>query len=441
MAPDRTPPRTRRDIPGVTTKPAPHAAGVSPSLKVTVGDLRLGEREKQYLAEVIDSNRLSYGPFTERFESMFAEMHDCRYAVFCNSGTSALHIALAALKEIHGWADGDEVIVPSVTFVATSNVVLHNRLTPVFVDVDPLTYNLDPNLIEAKMTPRTRAILPVHLLGLPADMGAIEAIARRHNLSVVEDSCETMFADCRGRKVGSWGDIGCFSTYIAHYIVTGVGGLATTNDPDLAVMLKSLMNHGRDSIYLSIDDDDGCEPERLFEIAAKRFRFEHVGHSFRCTEMEAAIGLAQLERKDAIIARRKAIARRYIERLAGLADVLQLPTVPADRDHVFMLFPLVLREGSKRELVNYLETHGIETRDLLPLLNQPVYRKLFGDLEPQYPVARWLNASGFYIGCHQYLTDEAVDYVVDRLYEFFGRPSPTGNRWRTPVATTRNYLG
>lgn len=397
----------------------PHTA--SAPLKVTVGDLRLGDREKQYLNEVIESNRLSYGPFTERFENLFAELHDCKYATFCNSGTSALHIALAALKELHGWADGDEVLVPAVTFVATSNVVLHNRLTPVFVDVDPLTYNIDPALIEAKITPRTRAILPVHLLGLPADMVAIDAIARRHNLRVVEDSCETMFAACGGRRVGAWGDIGCFSTYIAHYIVTGVGGLATTNDRDLAVLLKSLMNHGRDSIYLNIDDDDGVDEKKLFEIAAKRFRFVHVGHSFRCTEMEAAIGLAQLERHADIVTARKAVAAKYLDRLAGLSDVLQLPTTPSDRDHVFMLFPLVLRNGSKRELVNHLEANGIETRDLLPLIDQPIYRKLFGDLEPQYPVARWLNRSGLYIGCHQYLTDAQIDHVADTLYRFFGR--------------------
>lgn len=412
--------RIRRDAP---------APVVQPPLKVTVGDLKLGAQEKAYLNQVIDNNRLSYGPFTQRFEAMFAEMHDCRYAVFCNSGTSALHIALAALKIVHGWEDGDEVLVPAVTFVATSNVVLHNRLTPVFVDVDPLTYNIDPAKIEEKITPRTRAILPVHLLGLPADMGAIDAIARRHGLNVVEDSCETMFANCRGRKVGSWGDIGCFSTYIAHYIVTGVGGLATTNDPELAILLKSLMNHGRDSIYLSIDDDDGCDRQKLFEIAARRFRFEHIGHSFRCTEMEAAIGLAQLERKDEIIARRTEIARQYREKLAGLEDVLQLPTVPADRDHVFMLFPLVLRDGSKRGIVNHLEQAGIETRDLLPLLNQPIYQKMFGDLEPQYPVARWLNRCGFYIGCHQYITDADIDDVVDVTYSYFGRTAP-GAGWR-----------
>jgi perosamine synthetase len=390
-----------------------------PAFRVSVGDLRIGPKERQYANEVLDSSRLSYGPFSQRFESLFASLHDCKYAIFCNSGTSALHIALAALKERHGWQDGDEVIVPAVTFIATSNIVLHNQMKPVFVDVQPDTYNIDPAQIEARITPRTRAIIPVHLMGLPADMAPILDIAHRYNLRVIEDSCETMFADYRGRKVGSWSDVGCFSTYIAHYIVTGVGGLATTNDPELAVHLKSLMNHGRDSIYLSIDDDANCSGDKLFEIAARRFRFVSVGHSFRCTELEAAIGLAQLENKDAIVTRRKAVAAAYSNKLAGLSNWLQLPSVPEDRDHVFMLYPLVVRDGNKRPLINFLESNGIETRDLLPLLNQPIYQKLFGDLEPEYPVSRWLNQGGFYIGCHQYIDDAAIQYVTDKFYEYF----------------------
>jgi dTDP-4-amino-4,6-dideoxygalactose transaminase len=390
-------------------------------LRIPVGDLRLGPKEKSYLQRVIESNRLSYGPFSERFESLFARLHECKYAVFCNSGTSALHIATASLKELHGWQDGDEVLVPAVTFIASSNVLLHNRLQPVFVDVDPLTYNIDPSQIESKITARTRAIMPVHLMGLPADMQPIADIAKRHDLRIIEDSCETMFARYQGRSVGSWGDIGCFSTYIAHYIVTGVGGLATTNDPALATMLKSLMNHGRDSIYLNIDDDADCDRERLFTIAARRFNFVHLGHSFRCTELEAAIGLAQLEDKDAIVARRKQVAVQYIERLADLQDYLQLPMVPDDRDHVFMLFPLVVKSESKRSLINFLEVNGIETRDLLPLLNQPIYRKIFGDIEHQYPVAERLNRCGFYIGCHQHLSEADIDYVASKFHEFFGQ--------------------
>lgn len=389
--------------------------------EIGVGGLKLGAREKRYLQQVIRSNRISYGPFSEKFEAAFAEEHDCRFAVFCNSGTSALHIALAALKEEHGWKDGDEVLVPSVTFVATGNIVLHNGMKPVFVDVDPLTYDIDPNLIDDRIGPRTRAIIPVHLMGLPCDMDPIMAIAKRRGLKVIEDSCETVFGTYKGRKVGSFGDIGCFSTYVAHYIVTGVGGLATTRDPKLAVRLRSLMNHGRDSIYLNIDDDKGKTGEALHTIVAKRFRFVSLGHSFRCTEFEAALGLAQLEEKDRIIKARKKTAERFNKGLADLSDVLQLPTVPPDREHMYMLYPLVVKNGDKTALVNFLEDHGVETRDLLPIINQPVYVKMFGDLEARYPVARRLNRSAFYIGCHQYLSPADVDYVIERIHAFFRR--------------------
>jgi perosamine synthetase len=387
-----------------------------PNRQIGVGGLVIGEREKRYLNEVIASNRLSYGPMTQRLEREFAQLHGCRYAVFCNSGTSALHIALAALKEYHGWQDGDEVIVPAVTFVATANIVLHNRMVPLFVDVDARIYNIDPALIEAAITPRTRAIIPVHLMGLPCDMDPILDLARRRGLKIIEDSCETMFATYKGRKVGSFGDMGCFSTYIAHFIVTGVGGFVTTNDPELAVVLKSLMNHGRDSIYLSMSDDEGVSRERLHEIASRRFSFVRLGHSFRCTELEAAIGLGQLEQREEIIKARRNNAAYLMERLEPLKDRLQLPFVPPDREHMFMLFPIVLRDRPKRGLVNHLEDHLIETRDLMPLVNQPVYRRIFGDdLEDRYPVAKWINASGFYIGCHQHLSDEEREYMVDTI--------------------------
>lgn len=387
--------------------------------QVGVGGLELGPRETRYLRRVIRTNRLSYGPMSRRFEAGFARKHDCRFAVFCNSGTSALHIALAALKEKHGWKDGDEVAVPSVTFVATANIVLHNRMQPVFVDVDPLTYNMDPERLRARK--RLRAIIPVHLLGLPCDMDPILSFARKNRLKVVEDSCETTFARYKGRSVGSMGSIGCFSTYVAHYIVTGVGGLATTNDPDLAVRLRSLMNHGRDSIYMSIDDDRGARGKRLQEIVSKRFSFVSLGHSFRATEFEAAVGLGQLDGMGANIRARRGHARYLTEGLRDLEDRIQLPTVPPDRDHMFMMYPIVLRRGSKKGLVHHLEARGVETRDLLPLINQPVYRKLFGDLEPRYPVARWLNRCGFYVGCHQYLARRDLDRIIRAVRGYFRR--------------------
>lgn len=386
---------------------------------VTVGDFRTGDKEREYVNEVLSTGRLSYGPFSRRFEALWAALHGVRHAVFSNSGTSALQIALQGLKELHGWQDGDEVIVPATTFVATANVVIHNRLTPVFVDVDPRTYNIDPDLIAVKVTPRTRAIMPVHLCGLPAEMDRVDHVARQYGLKVVEDSCETTFADCRGRKVGSWGDAAGFSTYVAHYIVTGVGGLTTTDNPDLAVMVRSLMNHGRDGIYLSIDDDAGLTGDRLKEVISRRFRFHHVGHSFRCTELEAALGLAQLERWQEIVAARKAVAARYSAGLSGLQDVLQLPHSPEGLEHVYMLYPLVCRRPEdKGPLTQHLEENGVETRDLLPMVNQPVYKR-FGDLAAQNPVSEALTRTGFYVGCHQYITETHADHLVDVVHAYF----------------------
>ena len=392
--------------------------------QIGVGGLTVSDLEKSLVNEVLDSNRLTYGPMSKRFEREFSSAHGCRFGLFMNSGTSALHIALAALKARHGWSDGDEVIVPAVTFVATSNIVLHNGMMPVFVDVEADTYNIDPKKIEEKITARTRAIIPVHLLGLPATMGPIQELAKKHNLSIIEDSCETMFAKYKGRPVGSLGDIGCFSTYVAHLLVTGVGGFAITNNPDLAVDMRSLMNHGRDSIYVSCSDDEGAESGRLEEIIEKRFLFIHVGHSFRCTELEAALGVGQLARAEEIITRRKQIAEHFTSELSLYSDVLQLPTCPADRTHSFMLYGLVLRHHAKKQLVNFLEHANIETRDLLPLTCQPIYQRLFGsDLEDRYPVAKWINESGFYIGCHSYMSDAEVEFVTSTFHKFFAQNS------------------
>ncbi|MBI5245174.1 MAG: DegT/DnrJ/EryC1/StrS family aminotransferase [Elusimicrobia bacterium] len=390
-----------------------------PKTQIGVGGLVLGARERRYLEQVIRSSRLSYGPMTRRFEARFAAAHGCRFGVFCNSGTSALHVALAALKERHGWKDGDEVIVPAVTFVATANIVFHNRMRPVFADVDPATYNLDPAQLDRRITARTRAVIPVHLMGLPCDMDPILAICRGRRLTMIEDSCETLFARYRGRLVGSFGDIGCFSTYVAHYIVTGVGGFALTSDSNLAVRLRSLMNHGRDSIYISIDDDKGVSRSRLREIVAKRFRFVSIGHSFRATELEAAVGLGQMDARGEITRVRRANARYLTEGLKDIEDHIQLPSIPPDRDHMFMMYPIALRRGPKTGLVNFLEEGGVETRDIPPVINQPIYRRIYGDLESRYPVAAWINRSGFYVGCHQYLSRRDLDVIVDRVHAYF----------------------
>jgi dTDP-4-amino-4,6-dideoxygalactose transaminase len=252
-------------------------------------------------------------------------------------------------------------------------------------------------------------------------MDAVLEIAKRRKLRVVEDCAEAMFARYKGAPVGSFSDIACFSTYVAHMISTGVGGLCTTDDADLMVMLKSLMNHGRDSIYTRIDDDQGMEGRRLFEVAARRFSFVRLGHSFRCTEMEAALGLAELEQREANCARRRQIAARYDAALADLAGHLQLPRTRPGAEHVYMFYPITVKDGrfSRDDIVAWLEDHAIETRYVLPLVNQPVYRRIFGDIEKDYPVAAKINRASFYVGCHPEMTDEDVEYVIDAFHAFF----------------------
>ncbi len=230
-----------------------------------------------------------------------------------------------------------------------------------------------------------------------------------------------MFASDKGKPVGSFGDIGCFSTYAAHMITTGVGGLCTTNDPELIVMLKSLMNHGRDSIYITIDDDKAAKGEALFQIANSRFSFVRLGQSFRCTEMEAALGIAQFEEHEQSCARRLEVVGQLNEGLADLQKFIQLPRPRPESTHSYMFYALtILDERVKRDdLIKFLEDNSIETRYLLPLINQPIYRKIFGNLEDEFPVAARLNQNAFYIGCHPDIRDDEVEYVVEKFHQFF----------------------
>lgn len=383
--------------------------------QIGVGTFRTTERMRELVNDVLDSGRISYGPMSRAFEQQFADLHDSRYAVLSNSGTSSLQVALQTLKELYGWADGDEVIVPALTFVATVNVVLHCRMTPVLVDVEPDYYGIDVRQIEQVITPRTRAIMPVHLFGQPCDMASVMALAFAHGLKVIEDSCECMFVSHHGRSAGAWGDVGCFSTYVAHLLTTGVGGIATTNDPEIAAVMRSLVNHGRDGIYISIDDDAGKHGAALREVINRRFRFERIGHSFRITELEAALGLAQLETWQEMIAQRRANAMALCDGLAPLSDVLQLPTRRPYTEQAHMMLPLVVRHAPKDALCAYLEERGIETREMLPLTNQPAYADW---CDPShYPVADWINRSGFYVASHQDLTAEDIDYMVAAISE------------------------
>lgn len=385
-------------------------------LRVEIGHLKISRKARTYVNEAMRNNRLSYGPFTQKFETLFAAKHQSPYAIASSSGTAALQVALAALKEKYKWPKGSQVIVPATTFIATSNVVLFNDLQPIFVDIEPTHYGLNPALIEKHITKKTRAIIPVHLFGQPADMGPIMDIARHHKLRVIEDSCETMLASYQGKSVGTFGDIGCFSTYVAHLLTTGVGGLCTTADPELAIMLRSLINHGRDSIYLNIDDDNRATKEKFHLILKKRFSFVRLGQSARITELESALGLAQLEDElEAQIIKRRKNAANLTRLLSPLQEHIQLPSIRAGNDHSFMMYPIVLRNRQKADVVEFLEDNGVETRDLLPLINQPVYQSLFKLNPKHFPVSQWLIDSGFYVGCHHGLKTNHLRHISNLL--------------------------
>lgn len=387
--------------------------------RITLGTLNISPQGRKYVNEVLDSNRLSRGPFTEKFEKEFACLHQVKHATFMNSGTSALQVALAALKEVHGYKDGDEVLVPSTTFIATSNIVLLNKMTPIFVDVDPRTFNMDFKRIEEKITSRTRCIIPVHLFGLPADMEEILFIAEKHSLQVIEDSCETMCSGQNGKSVGSFGDLACFSTYIAHILVGGVGGLVTTNNDKLNEICRSLMSHGRDSIYTGgIDSDDFEDPELMKQMIERRYSFDRVGYSYRATELEAAIALSELERwEDNILTRR--VNALFLSKMLNDLPQLQLPYTPGGMSHSYMMYPMVLKQGDRDALLMHLEKNGIETRLLFPLLSTPIYRRLFPRLASEYPVSEHLAKQGFFLGMHQNLKIADMQYISDVLHGYF----------------------
>ena len=396
---------------------------MSAQRKIPIGDFRFTPRIIEDFQEIFRTGRVSYGPFLRRFESLFASAHDRRHGVFCVSGTAALQVALRALRCVHGWRDGDEILVPALTFVASSNAVLHERLVPAFVEIEPDFLGMDPARIEEQITPRTRAVMPVHLFGLPCRMTEIADIAARHGLVIVEDCCQCIGGRFEGRSVGCWSPLSAFSTYCGCVVFTGAGGLVLTSDDDLAVLARKLLAHGRDEKYLSIDDDDRLEnPALLEEVVQKRFSFVELGYSFRMTEFEGAMGMAQVESLDERLAVRRLNAEYLI---GGLSDIeaLDLPRDRPTARRAYRMFPIRLKAptDARNRVSFFLERHGVETRPLFPLLEQPYYRRLFGDIAGQYPIAREAANTGFYVGCHELLERADLDYMLAVLREGVGK--------------------
>jgi dTDP-4-amino-4,6-dideoxygalactose transaminase len=391
--------------------------------KIGVGFVSVTDLEKQYVLKALDSSRLSSGVFVDGFQRRFAALHGSRYGVMSNSGTSAIHIALETLKETEGWEEDTEVLVPALTFISSVNAVLHARLKPIFVDVGANTYNIAPEQIERHITENTKAILPVHCFGLPCEMDEIARIAEKHNLRIIEDCSDAHFAEFKGKSVGSWGGLSCFSTYVAHTITTGIGGITITDNERYAEIMRSLIAHGRSctcEVCIASNPNQVCQKRSSAELD-RRFCFERMGYSYRVGELEGALGLAQLDRHEEIMDKRRANARRLTELLSPYREELQLPVYGDEYNHTYMMYPIMIMTDrfTRKDITSFLEARNIETRPLFPLLNQPFYRQMFGKLEDRYPIAKNISRKGFYIGCHYGLNEEELEYVGGVFRDFF----------------------
>lgn len=351
----------------------------------------LNGREREYVLDCLDTNWISsIGKYIERFEASFAEFCGVRHAIATNNGTTALHLALAAL----GVGPGDEVLVPTLTYVATANAVRYCGATPVLVDSSPDTLNLDPSLLAERITPRTRGVLPVHLYGHPAEMDAIKSVADEHGLWVVEDAAEAHGAQVRGRSVGGLGTCATFSFFGNKIITTGEGGMVTTNDDDLARHLRQLRGQGMD-------------PQR-------RYWFPIVGFNFRMTNIQAAIGVAQMETIGEAIAQRDEIASWYDEEFRSLGDVVTTLSPEPWARRVMWMYNAFLpgADAAERDRVmGRMDELGVETRPIFyPMHQMPPYAEA-----SRYPVADAWSACGITLPTHQALSRDDVRRVADAL--------------------------
>jgi perosamine synthetase len=358
----------------------------------------LDGNEERYVRDCLETNWISsLGRYITRFEEAFAAWCGMPHGVACSSGTAALHLSLVAL----GIGPGDEVIIPDFTLIVSANTVILSGAKPVLVDVDEKTWCLDPKKIEAKITPRTKAIMAVHMYGHPCDMPAITEIARRRGLAVIEDCAEAHGAEIAGRKVGSFGEAGCFSFYGNKILTTGEGGMVLTRDAELAAKLRLLR-------------DQGFEPPR--------FVHKIVGFNYRLTNVQAAIGLAQTENADQKVGRKREIGKWYLDLLGACPDV-GLPGEAPGAKNVYWMFGVKLgpRFPQGRDAVmKALKGKGIDTRAFFcPMHRQPVFQNggdpRFPDVAGDYPVSDDLWNRGLYLPSGPGLTRAQAKEVAESL--------------------------
>jgi len=362
----------------------------------------ISEADIQSVIAVLRTPMLSLGPKLGEFEQAFSAYTGARFATAVSSGTAALHLAVQAL----GIQPGDEIITSPFSFVASANCALFVHARPVFVDIDPASFNLDPALIEQRITPRTRAILPVHVFGRPVDMDAVLDIARRRGLRVIEDACEALGARWRGRHVGTFGDAGTFAFYPNKQITTGEGGMVVTDNPELDRLFKSLRNQGR-----------GTSGEWL--------QHERLGYNYRLSDINCALGLSQIMRVGEILRRRRGVAEEYRRQLAG-PDRLELPPLEAPHADVsWFVYVARLQEATRAErdeVLRALRADGICCSNYFAPLHLMSHFKELGYREGDFPVTEAVAASTVALPFYSGLRSEDIARIADALWRAVARP-------------------
>jgi perosamine synthetase len=354
----------------------------------------LDEREEELVLAALRSGRLSLGPMLERFEQTLAERVEAPFVAAVSSGTAGLHLVVRLL----GLGTGDEVVTSPFSFVASANCLLYEGASPVFADVDPSTLNLDPGAVEAAITPRTKAILPVDIFGYPAELADFQEIAGRHGLTILEDACQALGAEYRGRPIGSFAHPAVFGFYPNKQMTTGEGGaVALASEEDWNVV-KSLSNQGRS------DSGEWLTHSRL-------------GYNYRLDELSAAIGLAQLEKLDRVLALRGEVASRYNELLEDVEGVELLRADDADHRRSWFVYVVLLAPGIDRDgVMTTLGDEGIATKPYLPSIHlQPYYRERFGYADGMLPVAEAASARTLALPFHTAIEADEQERVVEAL--------------------------
>lgn len=351
----------------------------------------MGEEEKKAVLEVLDSGIITQGPRVKEFENNFAEMCGVKHAIATTSGTTALHLALLA----YDIGPGDEVITSPFTFIASANSVLFVGAKPIFVDIDPKTFNMNASQIEAAITPKTKAILPVHLYGLCCDMDAVMSIAKKHHLIVIEDACQAHGSEFKEKKAGSFGT-GTFSFYPTKNMTSAEGGMITTNDDVVMEKCRVIRNHGM----------------------RRRYYHDELGYNFRMTDVHAAIGNAQLAKLDMYNNKRKENADYYDQHLKGVT----IPFVPDGYTHVYHQYTIRVPEGKRDDLRAFLKEKdiGSEIYYPIPIHKQVFYMEMFGDGKA-YPEAEFAATEVLSIPVHPSLSKEDLEMVASSINEFMAK--------------------